>query len=258
MASQGHARMVIGVAASIAVAGYLAVELSAPVSTASAEEPAKTPKNTGSPAGPAFLLDFTKKQDRGSHYLADYEMDEDWIKIAFRSSNISFGKEGMTLSMLRTRTGQAAGGRRRIPAQRNLRIRPLRSGDEGRRRIRRHFLLPDLHLVGISAIRTTRSTSSSSARARGTCISIISRMATTLRQYVPLWFDTGMSDHLYAFEWAPDSIRLVCRWRESPRGQRDAGQDPRFDPELCDGGLLGRQRMDQSGKSARHASRRRS
>jgi hypothetical protein len=99
MASPRTVRFAAGTAIGLATAISL---LNFPLSDVFAEPAPRMPANTGSPAGPAFLIDLTRGHDKSTQYLADYKMDEDWIKIVYKPANIQFDKAGMTLALVRT------------------------------------------------------------------------------------------------------------------------------------------------------------
>lgn len=161
--------------------------------------------NTGSPAGPAFLIDFSRGHDDTTQYLADYRMDEDWIKIVYRPDNIRFDRTGMTLELFKT------GGR--IPF----------SGSEFQRD----------GFYGYGRYEAVLKTAGASGAVTSFFIYtgphfdnphdeidfefVASKPRTVQLNHfkngennlidIPLWFDPAESQHLYAFEWAPDAIR---------------------------------------------------
>lgn len=206
MSLHGKRRIVIGMALAIAATGYMAIESRAPMSAAGAEEPARQARNTGSPAGQGFLTDFTKRQESTTHYLADYEMDEEWIKIVYRSSNIRFDKEGMTLTLLRTPGA-------RLPVSG---AEYQRNGTYGYGRYESVMTAANGH-GAISSFFTYTGAHFGDAQDEIDFEFVAKAPRHVHLNYfkngdghpidVPLWFDTTEADHLYAFDWAPDSIR---------------------------------------------------
>lgn len=67
---------------------------------ASAESPGATaaPKNTGRPAGEAFLEDFTRGYDPDTHALANWDTAFEWMAISFRRGNVAYGPDGLRLT----------------------------------------------------------------------------------------------------------------------------------------------------------------
>lgn len=205
MASLRTARIAAGVAAGLAAAGYFAFDpqrLSAP---AAADPAPDARRNTGSPAGPGFLIDLRKGHDDKTQYLADYEMDEDWIKIAYKPGNIRFGRNGMTLELIKT-SG-------RLPFSGS---EFQRHGTYGYGRYEAVLTASDAHGAVTSFFVYTGGHWGDPHDEVD-----FEFVARTPRQVhinyykdgeddavdIPLWFDSSQADHLYAFEWAPDSIR---------------------------------------------------
>ncbi|MDP3738911.1 MAG: family 16 glycosylhydrolase [Hyphomonadaceae bacterium] len=206
MPIQGKTRIAIGLVAAIVTAGYLVIESGAPMVTAGAEEPAKTVRNTGSPAGPGFLVDFTKRQDRDTYYPSDHNMDEEWIKIVFKTSNIDFSKDGMTLSLLKTLGGKfpiSGAEFQRTGTYGYGRYEAVLTAADGHGAIASFFTYTGDHFgdphdeIDFEFV---------AMRPRDVHLNYFKNGENT-PLYVPLWFDTTQADHLYAFEWAPDSIR---------------------------------------------------
>lgn len=205
MPIQGTIRIAIGVAAAIVAAGYLVIESGAPFATAGAEEPTKLAQNTGSPAGPGFIVDLSRRPDRDDHYLADYEMDEEWIKIAYRSSNVRFGKDGMTLSLHNLRGGRlpiSGAEFQRTGTYGYGRYEAVLKAADGPGAIASFFTYTGPHFgdpqdeIDFEFI---------AERPRQVHLNYF-RNGENNPIDIPLWFDTTEADHLYAFEWSPDSI----------------------------------------------------
>jgi beta-glucanase (GH16 family) len=193
MASLSTARIAAGAAAGLAVA------------VAWADPVPKASENTGSPAGAGFLIDLKKGHDNTTQYLADYETDADWIKIAYRSDNIRFDKTGMTLQLTKT------GGRLPFSGSEFH-----RRGTYGYGRYEAVLRASDAHGAVASFFIYTGPYFGDPQEEID-----IEFMGRAPRQIhlnyfrngeddsinIPLWFDSSQGDHLYAFEWAPDSIR---------------------------------------------------
>jgi endo-1,3-1,4-beta-glycanase ExoK len=205
MAPPRPARIAAGVATCLTVAAIFSLSPPKFDSPASAEPSPRAPSNTGAPAGPGFLIDFRQGPDRKTHYLADYEMNEDWIKIAYSPRNIRFGKDGMTLELIKTggklpfsgsewqRNGTFGYGRYEAVL--------TASGDPGavtsfftytggywgdpHDEIDFEFVASKPREVHLNYFRGGKDDATD----------------------IPLWFDTSKADHLYTFEWSPDSIR---------------------------------------------------
>lgn len=213
MASAWTGRIVAGTAAALAVACGGSLDSTAPGgATARADEP-PAPKppislvNTGKKPEAGFLLDLSKP-DEGRQYLADYSMDADWIKIVYRPGNIEFGKTGMTLNLLKTRgeklpfsgsefqrTGFYGYGRYEAVLTATDDQGAVSSfftytgeqfGDP-HDEIDFEFLGRSPHVVYLNYFRGGEED----------------------QVAIPLGFDASRGDHLYAFEWSPQSIRWI-------------------------------------------------
>ncbi len=192
------------------LAACVAIGLAAAISVsnlpATVAQPApKAPANTGQPAGPGFLIDFTKGHDKRTQYLADYEMDESWIKIAFSPRNIRFGKDGMTLELIKI------GGRLPFSGSEFQ-----RHGTYGYGRYEAVLTASDDPGAVTSFFVYTGSYWGDphdeidfefvASKPREVHLNYF-RNGTDDAIDIPLGFNASQSDHLYAFEWGPDSIR---------------------------------------------------
>jgi endo-1,3-1,4-beta-glycanase ExoK len=207
MRSKWTLRLAAGLALAAAGAGWLAIDSldSQTGMTASAEPAPAAKKNTGSPPGGAFLMDLRKAVDPSTRYLAEYEMDEEWIKIAYRQRNIRFDPDGMTLTLAKVpgklpfsgsefqRNGTYGYGRYEVVMKASEASGAVSSfftytgphfGDP-HDEIDFEFLGRTPRLVHLTYFNN----------------------GDNHQVEIPLWFDTAMGDHLYAFEWMPDSIR---------------------------------------------------
>ncbi len=206
MKSDRWLRTAAGLALGIAAAGWIAAGSmrDRPSMAAEAQAAPQAVHNTGAPVGAAFLMDLTKG-DPGNRYLAEYEMNEDWIKIAYRERNIRFGPEGMTLTLAKSPGRLPFSG---SEFQRNGtygygRYEAVLKASEGSGAVASFFIYTgppfgdphdeiDFELLGRAP--------------RNVYVNYFSRDDKDQLE-VPLWFDTAQGYHLYAFEWAPDSIR---------------------------------------------------
>jgi endo-1,3-1,4-beta-glycanase ExoK len=203
MASPRTARIAAGVAIGLAAAVSLS---NLPALVQAAADPApRSPANTGSPAGPAFLIDLARGHDKTTQYLADYRMDEDWIKIVYRPDNIRFDRTGMTLEL--TNTGGS----------------PPFSGSEFQRKGnygygRYEAVLKASDAYGAVTSFFTHTGPYFDDPHDEVDFEFLGSMPRQvhLNYYkngkddsinVQLGFDASKDYHLYAFEWAPDSIR---------------------------------------------------
>jgi endo-1,3-1,4-beta-glycanase ExoK len=211
MTSRWQGRVLAGLTATLAFAcgSSLDSPASDAVLTAVAEEPAPqasaSTANTGKPAGDAFLMDLSRGHDEDTQYLADYEMNENWIKIAFRPRNITFGKDGMTLVLQKTpgtlpfagaefqRYGNYGYGRYEAVLKSSDGPGAVSSFfthtdgyfDDPHDEIDFEFVAATPHHVHLNYFKDGKDDPVD----------------------IPLGFNASQAEHLYAFEWAPDAIR---------------------------------------------------
>lgn len=207
MQSQWKMRVPAALALGAVAAGWLLFDSfdSRAAMTAVAEPVPTQIKNTGSEAGDAFLMDLSKAVDPGSRYLAEYEMDQEWIKIAYRERNVRFDQNGMTLTLAKNAGRPPFSG---AEFQRNGtygygRYEVVLKASDGWGAVTSFFTYTgeyfgdphdeiDFEFLG----RQTRSV----------YVNYFSHGEKDQAE-IPLWFDASQGDHLYAFEWAPESIR---------------------------------------------------
>lgn len=161
--------------------------------------------NTGTPAGPAFLSDLLKGYDPGTQYLADYKMKEEWIDIRYSPDNVRFDSDGMTLELMPTRgevpflgsefqrTGNYGYGRYEAVIRASNAPGVVSSffvytgeyWNDPHDEIDFEFVGRTPREVHLNYFKNNKDDAVD----------------------IPLWFDASADFHLYAFEWAPDSIR---------------------------------------------------
>jgi endo-1,3-1,4-beta-glycanase ExoK len=202
MARVGIARIAVG-----AVAGLLAMLTLAGISSfaPAKADPTRSEAISGSPPGSAFLIDLRRGFDKRTQYLSDYKMDEDWIKVVYTPKNIQFDSTGMTLNLMRT--GNA------LPY----------SGSEFQRQGTYGYGRYEVVMTASSAYGAVSSFFTYTGSHWGDphdeiAIEFLGRnpREVYLNYFrdgvshgvsIPLWFDTTLGDHIYAFEWGPNSIR---------------------------------------------------
>lgn len=161
--------------------------------------------NAGRPAEGAFLYDLTKGFHDETQVLSNWDIDADWLSVAYRSANARFGPKGLSLSARKQRTRissytsaefQLAGfygyGRYEVVMQ----------AAEAEGVVSTFFVYSgpdmddphdeiDVELLGRSPRRVQLNHFGDSQKDPGD---------------IQVWFDTTRGLHLYAFEWLPDSI----------------------------------------------------
>jgi len=180
--------------------------------TASAEPqkqaaaPAANPRaNTGRKAEGAFIVDLKAGFDEKTQYLSDYEMDTDWLRIAYRPGNVRFGKDGMKLELQKTRGKLPFSG-----------AEFQRAGYYGYGRYEA-VIRPSAEYGAVSSFFTFTDTMFDDPHDEIDFEFVGKAPRQVHLNYfhkgenkpvdIPLWFDTAMADHLYAFEWTPDAVR---------------------------------------------------
>jgi endo-1,3-1,4-beta-glycanase ExoK len=190
------AGMAIGLAATLAFSGHWIFQ-------PAAADPARNGRKAA--AGAAFITDLRRGFDEKTQYLADCAMDEDWIKIVYDPDNIRFDENGMTLGLRKSRGASPY------------------TGSEFQRQGTYGYGRYEAVLTASSAYGAVSSFFTYTGAYWGDPhdeidFEFVARnpRAVYLNYFrdgvsdgvsVPLWFDTSRGDHLYAFEWSPDSIR---------------------------------------------------
>jgi endo-1,3-1,4-beta-glycanase ExoK len=207
MRSKWTLRLAAGLALAAAGAGWLAIDSldSQTGMTASAEPAPAAKKNTGSPPGGAFLMDLRKAVDPSTRYLAEYEMDEEWIKIAYRERNIRFAPDGMTLTLAKSpgKLPFSGGEFQRNGTYGYGRYEVVMTAAEAVGAVSSFFTYTGSHFgdphdeIDFEFLGRTP---------RHVHLNYFNK-GDSDQVEIPLWFNATQADHLYAFEWAPDSIR---------------------------------------------------
>jgi beta-glucanase (GH16 family) len=212
MSSEWTLRLAAGLGLALSVACAVALRPAevataqvAKFQTAANEAPAKPRANTGRKPGEAFLIDLGKGFDSETQYLSDYEMDTEWIKIAYKPGNVRWGADGMKLEMRKTSGKLPVAGAefQRVGYYGYGRYETVMRASAEHGAISSFFTFTDtmfddphdeidFEFLGM--------------RPRSVHLNYFAAGESDPKD-VPLWFDTAMADHLYAFEWAPDAIR---------------------------------------------------
>lgn len=173
--------------------------------TAGAVIPSGSPLNTGRTPGGAFIIDFSKGFDSRTQYLSDFDVDSDWMLLIFRDENVRFDASGMTLRIERNsgrdmpytmsefqRIGFYGYGRYEVVMRSSNAPGAMSSffthtdpyhGDP-------HAEI-DFEFIG--------------AHPTAVHLNYFSQGANVPIDF-QLWFDASQGEHLYAFDWRPDSI----------------------------------------------------
>jgi hypothetical protein len=210
-------------AASDAAAGQAAESSSPPAApdilatarkskNAPALEPAPA-TNTGRPAGPAFLLRLSAGFNEATQYLSSYTMEQPWNGAGFAPDNVHYGPDGATLVIQKRKmlSLSYAGGELQ------------RKGFYGYGRYEAIVKAPSGS--GVVSSFFTHTNNQFGDPHDEVDIEFLGRDTHRLHlnyfkdgvpagsYYAPVGFDTSADFHLYAFEWAPDSIRWYADGR---------------------------------------------
>jgi beta-glucanase (GH16 family) len=155
--------------------------------------------------GEAFLLDFRNGDDGANRYLSDYEMNTDWLKIAYRPRNIQFDKDGMTLALEKTggRPPFSGSEYQRTAVYGYGRYEAVMRASNAPGAVSSFFIYTGPHYgdphdeIDFECI----------GRDTHALHLTYFRHGESQSVNVPVRFDTAKADHLYAFEWSPDSIK---------------------------------------------------
>ena len=211
--SSGWARRAL---ATLFVAGIGGVPVAPAMSgwllSAEAQEPAPPspppiePTTAGNTPGAAFIIDFRKGFDPKTQYISHFDIDNDAVLVVLREENVAFNADGMTLTARRS-ADQAD--------------RPYTMGEFQKKgfygfgRYEAVMRVPKATGV-VSAFFTHTSPQFGDPHSEIDFEFVGSRPREAHLNYfvagknipinVELWFDPSEAEHLYAFEWMPDSI----------------------------------------------------
>lgn len=173
----------------------------------SASQLAPAAANTGVPPGPAFMMDLRKGFDSETQYLSDYAINQTWNGSAFDPANVRFGSNGARLLIQKRkvrgmdyasaelqRKGFYGYGRYEAVLRSSAGsglvssffTHTSRQFGDPHDEIDMEFLGRDTYEVHLAYYTD-------------------GKLAGSV--YVPTGFDTSRGFHVYAFEWAPESIR---------------------------------------------------
>lgn len=164
------------------------------------------PKTTGKPAGDAFLIDLAKGFDGRTQYLSNHDIEGGWNEMIYRSDNVRFDADGMTLNAHRN-SGRA------MPYTMS---EFQRAGDYGYGRY--EVIMRAAAGDGVVSSFFTYTGPYAGDPHTEIDFEFLGRTPTQLHLnyyseggvnnplVVDLWFDTTAAEHLYAFEWLPNSI----------------------------------------------------
>jgi hypothetical protein len=171
------------------------------------EVPGRGPKpvNSGRPAQGAFLVDFSKGHDDETQLLVDLDIDAEWLGVSYRDENVGFGRQGMSLVARRDPTPvstHSSAEFQYVGFYGYGRYEAVIRASNAKGVVTAFFVYTgedmgdphdeiDVELVwrGLGRLHVN-----SFHHGKGTA------------KDIDLGFDTSEGEHLYAFEWLPDSI----------------------------------------------------
>lgn len=166
---------------------------------------AATATNTGEEVGGAFLVDLTRGYPQDELYISDFDVRSDWSFMFFRDDNVGFSEKGLVLRVRKDgndelthtsaevqRIGFYGYGRYEVVMRASSAPGVVSSffTHTGEYRGDPHDEV-DIEILG----RAPRSVHLNYFNAGGSDAASID-----------LWFDSSEGEHLYAFEWLPESI----------------------------------------------------
>lgn len=208
MVSGWAGRIAIGLVAAAFACGLTAISADGiKLSGAFAQEPVKAdfPVTTNHPVGHAFLMDFTAGPDPSTQYISDFDVDADWILMAFRRENVVFDGQGLSLLARRNRDG----------AMRYTMAELQRQGFYGYGRY--EVIMRSSNAPGVVSSFFTHTGEYFGDPHTEIDFEFVGRSPRNVHlnyftkghddpNVMDLWFDASKGYHLYAFEWLPDSI----------------------------------------------------
>ena len=161
--------------------------------------------NTGRPAGDGFIVDFTQGLDRVTHVRANWDVASEWMAASYRSDNVEYGADGLTLHARRNETsvaGYTSGEFQRSGFYGYGKYEVVMKASNAPGIVSAFFTYAgedmgdphdeiDFELLGRSP--------------RQAHLNYFSNGANYPVD-VDLWFDPSAAEHLYGYEWSPDAI----------------------------------------------------
>ena len=172
---------------------------------ADSQERASGAVNTGRPAQGAFIVDLSKGHDNETQLLADLDIDAEWLGVSYRDENIGFGRHGMSLVARREATPvstHSSAEFQYVGFYGYGRYEAVLRASDGKGAVTAFFVYSgedmgdphdeiDIELVGKDSGRIHVN---------------FFRHGKGSAKDIDLGFDASDAEHLYAFEWLPDSI----------------------------------------------------
>lgn len=190
-----------------ALAAAFAVGLTLVGVSGQSEAPGQTakPVNTGRPAQGAFIVDLSKGHDKDNQLLADWDIDADWLGVSYRDENVGFGRHGMSLVARRETTPvstHSSAEFQYVGFYGYGRYEAVMRASDAKGVVTAFFVYSgedmgdphdeiDVEIVGRNSAKIHVNTF---GHGKGSALDI------------DLGFDSSKGEHLYAFEWLPDSI----------------------------------------------------
>lgn len=204
-------RAAAGLGLGLAIASAVALrpaEVADPfAASAEPQKAAANPReNTGHKPEGGFLIDLKAGFDGETQYLSAYDMDTDWIKIVYKPSNVRWSKDGMKLE-LRKISGKipfAGAEFQRVGWYGYGRYEAVLKASSEQGAVSSFFTFTDGMFDGDPHDEIDFEFVGKAPRQ--VHLNYFHKGENNPVD-IPLWFDTAMADHLYAFEWTPDSVK---------------------------------------------------
>jgi len=170
-----------------------------------APERASKSVNSGRPAQGAFLVDFSKGHHDETQLLTDLDIDAAWLGVSYRAENVGFGRHGMSLVAKRDLTPvstHSSAEFQYLGFYGYGRYEAVIRSSNAKGAVTAFFVYTgedmgdphdeiDVELVG---------------RDPGKIHVNFFRHGKSAAKDIDLGFDASEGEHLYAFEWEPNSI----------------------------------------------------
>jgi len=163
------------------------------------------PANSGRPAWGAFIVDFAKGHDEEAHLLTDWDIDASWLGVSYRARNIAYGQHGLSLVSRREAS--------RVSTHSSAEFQYVGAYGYGRY----EAVLRASDAPGVVTAFFVYTGADRGEPHDEIDVEIIGRDPLSLHTNffrngkvspidIALGFNAAKGDHLYAFEWLPDSI----------------------------------------------------